>query len=138
LLHNLRRHSHGLKLHAGDTICLLSSCSAGQGMATALYTVLNGATLCPRDLGEESVAGLAEWLIRERITVYVSAATVFRHFVRTLTGQEKFPHLRMVRLASEPVQRSDFDLFKVRFEPHCVFANTYSSSETGNLCQFFL
>ncbi len=138
ILHNLRRHTHGLKLHAGDTICLLSSCSAGQGMATALYTVLNGATLCPRDLAEESVAGLAEWLIREQITVYVSAATVFRHFVRTLTGREKFPHLRMVRLASEPVQRNDFDLFKAHFEPHCVFANTYSSSETGNLCQFFV
>lgn len=138
ILHNLRRHTHGLKLHAGDTICLLSSCSAGQGMATALYTVLNGATLCPRDLGEESVAGLADWLIAEKITVYVSAATVFRHFVRTLTGRERFPHLRMVRLASEPVQRGDFDLFKAHFEPHCVFANTYSSSETGNLCQFFV
>ena len=138
VLHNTLRHTHGLKLHAGDRIALLASVGTGQGMATAFCALLNGATLCPRDLSLESVAGLAEWLAGERVTVYISAATVFRHFALTLKADHRFPDLRMVRLASEPVHKSDLDLFRVHFEPHCVFANTYSSTETGNLCQFHL
>lgn len=136
VLHNTRRHTHGLRLHAGDRIALLASVSTGQGMATAFCALLNGAMLCPRDLSAESVAGLAEWLLSERVTVYISAAAVFRHFARTLTVSHRFPDLRMVRLASEPVHKSDLDLFRVHFGPHCVFANTYSSTETGNLSQF--
>lgn len=136
ILHNIRRHTNGLRYHAADRICLLSSCSAGQGFATTLGALLNGATLCPRDLAVESVVGLGDWLIREKITVYVSAATVYRQFIRTLTGREQFPDLRLVRLASEPVFRSDFHLFRSRFAADCVFVNTYSCTETGNLCRF--
>jgi non-ribosomal peptide synthetase component F/glycosyltransferase involved in cell wall biosynthesis/acyl carrier protein len=106
-------------------------------VATALGTLLNGATLCPRDLAVEGVATLAGWLVRERITVYVSAGTVFRHFARALSGRERFPDMRLVRLASEPAYRSDLDLLQARFPADCVFANTYSCTEAGNICRFF-
>lgn len=138
ILHNIRRHTHGLRLHAGDRISLLSSCSTGQGMATMFCALLNGATLCGRNLGEKSVAGLGDWLNGEQITVYISAGTVFRHFIGSLNPRQQFPRVRVVRLASEPVLRHDFDLFCRHFHAHCLFANTYSSTETGNLCQFFL
>ena len=137
VLHNIRRHTNGFRYCAADRVSLLASPTSAQGLATALCALLNGATLCPRDLASESVRGLAEWMRAEKITVYVSAASVFRHFVSTVEEPTTFPHLRIVRLASESVRKSDLELFQKHFPPHCLFANTYSSTETGNLCQFF-
>ncbi len=136
VLHNVRRFTRTFHFCFQDRICLLASPSTGQGLSTTFCALLNGATLCPRDLAAESVAGLAEWLIGEEITVYISAATVFRHFIRTLSGCERFPCIRSVRLGSEVVRPSDFDDFKAHFEPWCIFANVLSSTETGNLTQF--
>ena len=92
----------------------------------------------PIDIKQEGTAGLADWLITEQITIYISAATIFRQFISTLTGQEEFSHLRVIRLANEQVRKSDVDLYKRFFTSRCIFANFLSGTETGNLCQFYI
>ena len=69
------------------------------------------------------LAPLADWMIQEGITIYYSVPTVFRHFVRTLTGTETFPRLRLIRLGGEPVSKHDVELFKARFPQDCLFVN---------------
>jgi len=59
-------------------------------------SLLNGATLCPLDIGEEGAHHLADWLIEHEITIYRSFPTAFRHFVSSLSGQMSFPRLRLM------------------------------------------
>jgi acyl-coenzyme A synthetase/AMP-(fatty) acid ligase/acyl carrier protein len=100
--------------------------------------LLNGATLCPFNIREDGMANLADWLILERISVFISAPTVFRHFVATLTGEERFPDLRVIRLGAEQVRSGDVDSYKKYFASHCVFGIFLSSTETGNVSQYFI
>ena len=86
----------------------------------------------------DGLSGFAAWLRLEKITVYHSAATVFRNFVKSLACDETFPDLRVVRLGSEHVTWRDFELFKERFGDRCYFVNALSSSETKTIRQCML
>jgi acyl-coenzyme A synthetase/AMP-(fatty) acid ligase len=55
-----------------------------------------------------------------------------------LSGQERFPTLRLVRLAGEPLYRSDVELFRKYFSSDCVLTNSYASTETGLICSYYL
>lgn len=137
-LHNIRHHTNSLCFSDDDRITLLGSFSTGQGIQDIFDALLNGATLFPRNLKSEGFNGLAEWLMKERITVYHSAATFFRHFVRNLSGEEKFPDLRVVRLGSEPVSWKDVESYKKHFSDVCVLANELSCSEANTISQFLV
>ena len=84
ILHDIVGHTNGLHICADDRITLLGSCSGGQGMKTTFSALLNGATLYPFSIKEDGLTSLASWLMKEEITIYISAPTVFRHFIRTL------------------------------------------------------
>ncbi len=137
LLHNVLRLTNGLGIRDDDRIAALASLSGGQGVATTWTALLNGATLCPFPIMERGVTGLAAWLTETEITVLISSASVFRHFVRTLNG-ERFPGIRLLRLGSEVALPGDFEAYRRHFEDTCTFANTLSSSETGNITQCLL
>jgi acyl-coenzyme A synthetase/AMP-(fatty) acid ligase/acyl carrier protein len=74
----------------------------------------------------------------ERITVYHSVPTVFRQFAETLSGEETFRDLRIVRLGGEPVYHRDVNVFKKYFPDECILVNRLGSSETGSIRMFFL
>ena len=100
--------------------------------------LLNGAILFPWSLKVEGLSHLADWLISERITVYHSAATVFRHFVRPLSGKKQFPFLRIVWLGSEQVYWKMSTYSKSISSNQCIFVNALSSSETKTIRQYVL
>lgn len=133
ILHNVLQHSHGLQLSAEDRILLLGSPAGGQGMATVWCALLNGAVLCPFPAAERGVTGLAGWIRDSEISVYISSVSVFRHLIRTLDDDERFPRVRIVRFASEPAAADDFKAYQKFFREDCVLLNTLSSSETGNV-----
>jgi amino acid adenylation domain-containing protein len=138
ILHNaLRRHATGLGLRPDDRIVLLAPLSGGQGLATLWTTLLSGATLCPFPAMERGVTGLPAWLGEHGVTVLMAPASLFRHFVRTLDG-ERLEGIRLVRLGSEAVFTADLDACREHFAEGCLFANTYSSSETGNITRHLL
>ena len=100
--------------------------------------LLNGATLCPFDIGSEGIHGLASWMERHEITMCRSFPGVFRLFVNSLSGNERFPKLRMVRLSGEPMYGSDVKSFKKYFSSDCVMIHSYASSETGIISSYYL
>jgi amino acid adenylation domain-containing protein len=137
-LHNVMHHTNSLHLNAKDRLTLLGSYSTGQGLQDLYCALLNGATLYPWNLKSAGLGGIAKWLEEERITVYHSAATVYRHVCKHLSTQYGLPDLRIVRLGSEAVTWKDFDLYKNHFADHCVFVNALSSSETKTISQCIL
>lgn len=136
LLRSAMAYTNGYHLCVEDRVALLASCSTAQGMVTLLATLLNGATAACFDLCEHGIAGLRAWLIRERITVFISATTVCRQLAQTLDRAAPFPDLRLVRLGSEPVRRQDLESFRDHFPAACQFINALAATETGPLTQF--
>ena len=55
-----------------------------------------------------------------------------------MTGQEEFPELRLVRLSSQTVLKSDVDQYKTHFPADCIFATGLSSSETGRVLNYYI
>ena len=137
-LHNIRNRTNTFCITDDDRITLLGSYSTGQGMADIYCALLNGATLFPRNLKIEGFNGLADWLMREGMTVYHSAATLFRHFVDDLSNDVKFPELRIVNLGGEPVTWRDVELYKKYFAENCVLVNELSCSEVSTFGQFLV
>ncbi len=136
ILHNVLRHTNGLGLRGDDRIVLLASPSGGQGAGTVWAALLNGATLCPFAVVERGLTGFSDWLAQTRITVLVASASLFRSFLATLDGtrpSENLHEIRLVRLGSEQALRSDYEAWRRHFSPECLFANTYSSTETGSI-----
>ncbi|MFC1715410.1 AMP-binding protein [Candidatus Poribacteria bacterium] len=100
--------------------------------------ILNGAAFHHLDIRERGFAYLAEWLIQEEITVCAFVVTSFRHFLDTLTGEEAFPRLRLIRLAAEPVYKRDVELYGEHFSADCILVNQMGITEAGTVCRYFI
>jgi non-ribosomal peptide synthetase component F len=116
LLHRIMLRSKENQVRGSDRIALLPTGTANT-VTNSLFALLNGATLCPFDTQKEGVFGLAKWLSEEEITICPFSSSLFRSFAAVLTGKEKFSALRILRLRSETVHKSDIDLYK-KFCPH--------------------
>jgi amino acid adenylation domain-containing protein len=137
VLHNIMKYTNGLHIAADDRLTLLSSCSFGASVSDIFGALLNGAALFPFSLKEEGMIKLADWLMKEEITIYHSVPTVFRHFVASFTGVEKFPKLRLIKLGGEPVQRRDLELYRKHFHKGCIFHVGLGATEMNIIRQFF-
>ena len=109
VLHNILRHTNSLHLCAHDRLTLLASCATTQATIDIYGALLNGAAVHPFDIKEEGLARLAALLIREEITIYHSNASMFRYFVDSLSGDEEFLKLRLIKLAGETVSKKDVE-----------------------------
>ena len=103
VLHLTMVYTNGGRISATDRLVLLYSPSFAGAVRDIYCTVLNGATLLHFDVKREGLTDLADWLRRERITVFFAVATMFRHFCRLLTPQDRFP---LVRSSSWAAKRS--------------------------------
>ncbi|MFQ5906232.1 MAG: AMP-binding protein, partial [bacterium] len=138
VLHQVRTYTNDFHICADDRQSLLISCSFAAAVKIVFSTLLNGAALFPFDLKEEGVANLANWLIQEEITIYFSVPTTFRRFVSTLTGEDKFPKLRLVSLGGEPVCKRHVDMYKKHFSSGCLLGNRLGSTETQSIRWYFM
>ena len=125
-------HSEAMQYSENDRIPLFAAISTGRG-ATALWLLLNGATLCPFPVKIRGLTGLAEWIIERDLTIYTSSASIFRALVRTIDDRLVFSSVRAVQLASEAVTADDFKAFRQHFPRTSIFVHTLSSSETSNI-----
>lgn len=137
-LHNIRHHTRSLGFNAADRMTLLGSYSTGQGIQDVFDALLNGATLLPRDLKATGFADLADWLARENITVYHSAATLFRRFTSELDDGRVLADLRVIRLGSEAVSWKDVASYKAHFADTCVLSCELSCSEANTISQWLV
>jgi amino acid adenylation domain-containing protein len=136
VLHQIMIYTNILHICSDDRFVLVASVT-GQAINTMLAALLNGAAVYPY-IKEEGLDRLGDWLAKEKITVYSSVATLFRHFAGTLPECEQFPELRLLYLGGEPVRKTDVELYKTRFFPSCLFVARLGISETGTVRCYFV
>jgi amino acid adenylation domain-containing protein len=137
LLHTAMVHINTFMVCAADRVSLLSS-GTSNAVTNAFIALLNGAALLPFLVQKEGAGQLVRWLLRERISISLIGSPLFRALCDTLTGEEQFPDLRILRLRSDSVYRSDIELYKRHFSPTCILVNGLSSSETGPVRSYLI
>ncbi len=137
LLHESLLYCNGLHICADDRIALLYSCSASQGLKITFAALLNGAALYPFNLRQKGVADFAVWLNQEEITIFFSVPVVFRHFVSTITGEKKFPHLRIIQLGSDLVTPRELEEYQKHFSSNTILIIRLGATETGTLRRMY-
>ena len=137
ILHQVYSYTNKIGITASDRLSLLPSFDVGAGHLDIYAALLNGASLYPCNIKEEGVQQLTEWLIRERITVYHSVPTLFRHITSHLTEGTLFPELRVINLGGEHVSLRDVELFRKHFSRDSILVNSLACTEAGPFAQFF-
>ena len=128
-------YTNGLAISSSDRISCIPYYTFTAAAMDILAALMNGAALFPYDIRRHGVAGLGDWLRREKITVCHTVPTVFRHFAGTLTDEERFPHLRIMDFGGETVYSRDVELLRKHF-PGCVLVNGLGSTELNVMRQF--
>jgi amino acid adenylation domain-containing protein len=136
-LHKIMQSTNQFLVCASDRITLLGSQSPN-AITTTFLALLNGAALLPLDVKKEGLAQLASWLSDQRISFCLISSPLFRALCESLTGEERFPDLRLIRVASEAVYKTDVDLYKKYFSNGCIFATGLSMAETAYVRIFYI
>lgn len=135
VLHNVMRYTNGMGITRDDRLTLLQSPSFSGAVSSMFCALLNGATSLPFDVRKASAVELADYVDRERITIYHSVPTIFRSFLR---GHRMFPRVRIVRLEGDQAAMLDIELFRRHFGASCVLANGLGATETGIVRRFLV
>ena len=131
VVHHTDVYSDMIKLTPDDRLSLLTSCSLAASATHLFAALLNGATLCPFNVRSQGVERLADWLRRQRVSVYHSVPTVFRQLMRLVGDSRYFESLRLIRLGGESVLRSDVEAYRRHCSVNCILMHALSSTETG-------
>jgi amino acid adenylation domain-containing protein len=137
LLHNVMLFANTYHLCEQDKLILPTS-GTWNAVTNSLIPLLNGAALLPFDVQKEGVPSLASWLSQEKISICAISSPLLRNFAATLTGKERFPDLRILRLSSEAVYKTDVDLYKKYFSYDCLLVNGLNCTETGLLRTYLM
>ena len=129
---------NGFRITAEDRIGCAASLGVSQGANAAFTSLVSGATFCLFDVRTGGLDGLAAWLAADEVTLFITAATVFRQLEAQLTGAEAFPRLRLVRLGTEQVRATDVARYRRIFRAPCVFANAFGCSEAIGVTQYVM
>ena len=133
ILVNVAAQSRVMCLTPDDRITLLASIGGSQGLTTAWCALSNGASLWPYRVADKGVGPLAGWINDNGITVYISAPSLFRHFMRSLDDRVTFPHIHVVKLGAERATAEDLAGFRRHFSDRCALIHTLSCTEVGNI-----
>lgn len=134
-LHRVMGLTNTYQICSQDRSSLLRS-GTSNAVGNSLLSLLNGGVLLPFDVRKEGVARLASWLLQEKISICSISAPLFRTLCETLTGNEKFPDMRVLRVATDRVYKTDMDLYKKYFSPNCIFGSSMASTEAGLLTTY--
>ena len=134
VLHNVMRYTNSLHVCAQDRLSMVHRLSSSASVSDMFGGLLNGARVCIFDLQEFAPGALSSWLRQERITIFHSVPSVFRHL---LDGERRFPELRLVRLEGDNALPADIRRFQSIFEEHCILVNGLGTTECGLVSQHF-
>jgi amino acid adenylation domain-containing protein len=138
LLHFSRRTTNDLFIHAGDRHSALRSVAFGGWTLDLAFSLLNGTSLHCYDPRTEGLHALGDWLEAEEITLYRSAASVFRTFASLLGGRDRCPRLRVSVVTAEPVHPREVELFTRHFSDAGWLCNELGLTEAGTVRSYFV
>ena len=136
LLHTTMCLINNLHISADDRMTQLHSTSFAASVVDIYCPLLNGGSVYPWDVKTRGIAGLSSWLRREAVTCIQWIPTPFRQLMGSLKEGEQFGSVRLVVMASEPLTRREFDLYRVHFPDHCTLVNQIGTSESYNYYLF--
>lgn len=131
VLHYTMNYTNYCHICADDRLTLLHPPGSVTSARDLFGALLNGASIHPFDTKRRDLSHLAGLFLRNGITVCYAVPTVFRHFAASLTGKEHFPTVRLLRLSSEAIYKSDMELYKKTFPDHTVLAISFGTTESG-------
>jgi len=137
MLHYVMRLGNASHISPEDRITLVRPPSSAGALSNLFLALLSGAAIFPVDLKQVGLTAIADWLQREKITIFHAGGTVFRNFAQQLIGTERFPDLRLIRIGSGQVFEKDVELFKCHF-PDALLLHVLSSTETNTYRIHFL
>lgn len=135
VLHNVMRYTNTLHISSDDRLTLLQGPAFSGAVSSMFGALLNGAAVFPFDVGTAGAKAMADWLRRERLTIYHSVPALFRVMASATVD---LPALRLIRLEGDRSSRRDLELFRERFGPDCLLVNGLGASECGLVRQFFI
>jgi len=135
ILYGIGSSSKFYKYGVEDKHLLSTPLSFAASTGSIFGSLFNGGTVFPFSIKTHNFKELTQLLIQEEITVTFFVPTTFRHFTKTLTGEEKFPHLRLIRLGGEAIYKNDVELYKKHFSDDCYFGVGLASTDAGGICQ---
>jgi amino acid adenylation domain-containing protein len=133
VLHNVMRYTNGLHISPSDRLTLLQRPAFSGAVSSLFGALLNGAAVCPFDVGSEGPARLAEWLDEAGVTIYHSVPAVFR---RLAERKPELRGLRVIRLEGDRAGPRDVELFRDAFHDGCVVVNGLGLTECGLVRRF--
>ena len=134
LLRYCRSQAELMQITATDCI---SCCSTPPvfGTVTSIFVpLLAGAAVFTVDVTKLGFPGLQDCLKQGHITVFTLYVTLFRRFAGTLSRNECFDAIRLVRLVGEASTSLDFQHFRAHFASSCRLLISYGSSEAMSVC----
>ena len=132
LLHTTMCLTNELFFAASDRVTWLHSPSFGSSVVDIYCCLTNGGTLCPWDAKTQGFSGMADWLVRERITTFQWIPSAFRQFLRTVPKGVVFNDIRMVIMAGEPLTIREVELFRQYFPKGSHLVNQVGTGESYN------
>jgi amino acid adenylation domain-containing protein len=136
VLHNAMTNTNVLHICPNDRWLVLRSFSTGGAINDSFSVLQNGGASYAFDINKEGLTPIVPWLIDEQVTIYSSVATVYRHFVDSLSGA-MIPSLRIIYLGGEQILKTDVERYAKHFDNACVFVNRMGMSETGTISYYF-
>lgn len=137
-LHGCMRRTQLQRITPEDRMSLFYSCTVMGSVYCIFGALLNGAGLLPYDFREEGLADLADWLVKQRVTIYHSVASVFRQFVANFDGAIEGSCVRLVIFGGERVLTSDIEAARRVFSRRVHFFTGLGSTETGTVRHFLI
>ena len=108
------------------------------GIIGLFRALLSGAAILPYDVKADGLAGMAQFLNREGITILHPGAAILRNWADQVNAQEIFPSVRLIDLSGAPVFRQDVEAYRKIFSSDTILVHTLACSEAGFLSMYFL
>lgn len=115
-----------------DRVLLVASLWGAQALSATWLAFMHGAALVSFPAVENGVARLADWMIEKRVSIFLSASSLFRNFMRTVDADTSFPDVRWVRLSADPATWKDFAEVIAHF-PSAKLMHAMGMSEVSQL-----
>ncbi|HEX3716457.1 MAG TPA: AMP-binding protein [Verrucomicrobiae bacterium] len=139
LLHTTMCLINNLHISCEDRLTQLHSTSFAASVVDIYCSLLAGASVYPWEVKTLGTGGLAKWLTEQRVTSVQWIPTPLRQMLETLEEDNNsyFTDVRLLVMASEPLTRREFDLYRSHFPRQCLLVNQMGTSESYNYYLFF-
>lgn len=138
ILVETRDYINYLHICPDDRLILYHTHSFANPVRTLYGALLNGASAFSYDLQKNGTGTLSQYLREEKITIYRSLVTTFRHFMNGLKENDRFPDIRFVHLGGEPMSTNDLKFYRKHFPDHCLLSHGMGPTECLTIRKIFL